>query len=238
MGKVDFETKLGGFFGIVACLAIFVEMILAGFTADSIVGGVKDISGTMVAILVLVVAVRKIRPGYKKETFGSVLAEELEDFEKRSQPLVHKAKDYDRENGYRYYLITRMDRILYASTAEIEEIKNKGAINSGTMNGKFFDLIVNDEIKLFFYLNASTFKDRAKVEGKDYGDVLASLGPAISNCINKQSPGRYEATPSKDGKIITISFTKELDSQNRKPEHAREIAKLINYVLTLYTIAT
>lgn len=236
MRNIDFETKLGGIFGIIAFLAIVAEIYLGSFATDIIVGGIKDLAGTLVAIMVLVVAVKKIKPKKTDETFESVLAQELDDFERRSQPLIHRAKDFDQ--AIRYYLITRMDRILYATSDNLKEIKEKGSVNSGTFNGKFADLSIDDELKMSFYLNASTFKDRAKVEEKTNSEVLANLGPTISNCINKQSPGSYEATPSKDGTTITVCFKKKLAKENRQPEDAREIVKLINYVFTLYTIAS
>lgn len=94
MKRIDFETKLGGIFGMVALIAIIYEASLGGFSPEATAGAVKDIAGTLVAILVLVVAVRKIRPRKSKETFHSVLHEELEDLERRAQPLIHRAKDY------------------------------------------------------------------------------------------------------------------------------------------------
>jgi hypothetical protein len=73
MKRIDFETKLGGIFGIIALIAIIYEASLGGFTPEVTAAAVKDIAGTLVAVLVLVVAVRKIRPGKSKETFQSVL---------------------------------------------------------------------------------------------------------------------------------------------------------------------
>ena len=236
MKRIDLETKLGGIFGMVALIAIIYEASLGGFSPEATAGAVKDIAGTLVAILVLVVAVRKIRPRKSKETFHSVLHEELEDLERRAQPLIHRAKDYS--DGIRYYLITRLERVLYATADDLKEIKEKGSVNSGVFNGKFFDVFTEGELKVHFYLNASTFKDRAKLEGKSNEAVLTELGPVIANCINKQSHDKYQATPTKDGKTITVIFDTGKEQQDKTPEDAREVAKLINYVLTLYTIAS
>lgn len=60
MKKIDLETKLGGIFGMVALIAIIYEAYLGGFSPEATAGAVKDIAGTIVAILVLVVAVRKL----------------------------------------------------------------------------------------------------------------------------------------------------------------------------------
>ena len=50
--KTDF---LAGIFAVIAVFAIICEIFFEGFTKESIVGGLKDITGILVDILVLVV---------------------------------------------------------------------------------------------------------------------------------------------------------------------------------------
>ena len=46
--KIDTETKLGGFFGIIALVVIIIEISIAGWSLDSVVAGVKDFAGVMI----------------------------------------------------------------------------------------------------------------------------------------------------------------------------------------------
>jgi hypothetical protein len=51
MKHIDLETKLGGFFGGTAVVAIIGEMYLSGFSVPGLMAGLKDISGTLVSVL-------------------------------------------------------------------------------------------------------------------------------------------------------------------------------------------
>ena len=60
------EKIIGGIFGAIAIIAIVIEMALDGFDSAAIVGGIKDIAGTAITIVMLIVAVNALRP--KEET--------------------------------------------------------------------------------------------------------------------------------------------------------------------------
>lgn len=227
--KINAETKIGGLFGIVALLATFMEVALNGFTATAIAGGVKDFAGTMVAVAVLWVAVKSLLPPKKPTDFDSALNEALEKWGERATPLVHKAIDYD--DKIRYYLLTNMEKIFTANEDELKEIAEKGAKNSGTFNGKFFDLVVGVNPSMSFFLNASTFRERAKSRVKSYEDTLMLLASQISDNINKNFGDFCKATSSKDA--VTIKFIKRLTTI----DDAERLVNLIEHVLTLYTIA-
>ena len=59
------EKIVGGIFGIIAIIAAVVEMALGGFDAAAVAGGVKDIAGTLVTIVMLVVAINALKPRKK-----------------------------------------------------------------------------------------------------------------------------------------------------------------------------
>lgn len=228
--KIDAETKIGGITAIIAIIAIVFEMVLGGFTRISVVAGIKDIAATIVAILVLIVAVRKLRPKKIVETFESVLNEELSAWQQKVSPLVHRATDCN--DKIRYYLITNFDRVIFADDNSIEEICEKGCVDSGTFNGKFVEMPFKMDKNISFFLNASTFKERAKAKNKSYEDTLDALAPAIANCISKSFQGFCKAEPKSSGKEIVVTFD-ILES----PKDARKLVKVIDHVLTLYTIA-
>ena len=80
----------------------------------------------------------KLKPKKTVETYESVLEVELDKWVKHSMPLIHRAKDYT--NTVRYYMLTNLDKVLYTDVESIDEIRQKGSVNSGTYNGKFADL--------------------------------------------------------------------------------------------------
>ena len=49
--KIENEVKFGALFGIIAIVAIVGEMVSNGISSSTIWGAIKDIAGTIVAIL-------------------------------------------------------------------------------------------------------------------------------------------------------------------------------------------
>ena len=55
MEKNDFIEKIiGGVFAIAAIVAAIIEVILGGCSAEAIVGGAKDVFGTLVVVVLYV----------------------------------------------------------------------------------------------------------------------------------------------------------------------------------------
>ena len=55
MDRNDYiEKVIGGILGGIAIIAAFVEAAMAGFSVDAIVSAVKDIAGTAVVLILLV----------------------------------------------------------------------------------------------------------------------------------------------------------------------------------------
>lgn len=66
--RIGVETAFAGLFGLIAIVAVFFEMAIAGFDSASIAGGVKDIAGTIIAVVMLIIAIRALAP--KKKIVG------------------------------------------------------------------------------------------------------------------------------------------------------------------------
>lgn len=97
--KLGLETILGGIFGIIAIIAIVVEMSVANFTAEAIWGGIKDIAGTFVAVMVFVVAIRSFVVSRPKN-LNELLEANLNKFEEKNLPLVFRVKDFVSTQGF------------------------------------------------------------------------------------------------------------------------------------------
>ena len=87
--KIDFETLWGGIFGAIAVIAAVVEMVLAGFSGESVVAMIKDVAGTLVVAMVLFVAIKQLLPK-KIKSFNEALNMEMKIVESKYSPLIIK----------------------------------------------------------------------------------------------------------------------------------------------------
>lgn len=100
MAKIDLETKLGGLFGCTAMIAIVSEMYLSGFSTQGLVAGLKDASGTMVALMVFLVAIRSMIKDSPKNLHQE-LEQQFKQFGADYFPLIFKVEGYKiRKEGY------------------------------------------------------------------------------------------------------------------------------------------
>ena len=58
--RIDKEVLFGGIFGIVAIIAAVGEMIANGISIAGMLGATKDIAGTVVAVMVFIIAVKHL----------------------------------------------------------------------------------------------------------------------------------------------------------------------------------
>ena len=115
--RLDREVLWGGIFGLIAVLAIIAEMIIGKFDGASIAGGIKDVAGTIVAVMIFIFAAKTI---FKKEdaSFNAVFAEEMEKIETKYTPLLRKAEDGGDERRARKFLNT----VRYELSTHIEAL--------------------------------------------------------------------------------------------------------------------
>ncbi|MBR2455133.1 MAG: hypothetical protein IKB36_03680 [Clostridia bacterium] len=95
MKKIEFETLWGGIFGVIAVIATIIEMALNGFSGADIAGAIKDISGTIIVIMLLFVAIRQLLPK-KAKNFNEAFKFEMEKVENKYSPLI--VKNENKEN--------------------------------------------------------------------------------------------------------------------------------------------
>ena len=116
MRKIEKETLFGGIFGGIAIVAIIAEMILGGFSAEAIAGGIKDIAGTIVAVLVFIFAVRQFKKKNVKgfdETFNA----EMQKIIVKYAPIIVAAEPEDGtyKDTMRFNLAAKLDSIICSS---------------------------------------------------------------------------------------------------------------------------
>jgi len=93
--KDFFERVVGGLFGIVAIVAAILEFNLPEQSA--LFGCIKDISGTIVVVLLLFISVKI--PSF---SVAKKLEQAVEDWGIDNLPLIFKAKDYENQKDTNY----------------------------------------------------------------------------------------------------------------------------------------
>ena len=82
MDKLDLREKiLGGVFGIISIVSALAELMLGDMSASGIFGAVKDISGTLIVVILLVMVVKMLRPQKKsnfREIFDAAMPYDIE----------------------------------------------------------------------------------------------------------------------------------------------------------------
>ena len=97
------ETLGGGIFGVVAILAAIVELILGVVDGASVAGMVKDISGTLMTMMIVIVAIRGLHP---RKNIMERLEQELSAWQKKNAALIIKSADDDKTEKYGFHMRT------------------------------------------------------------------------------------------------------------------------------------
>ena len=208
--NIDIEKLLSAVAGIVALVAIFYEMKIAGFDSASIAGGVKDIAGTVIAVIMLIVAVTALKPSRKKVSgFDEMFRTGMNEITKRYSPIIESRKN----EGHLYFMAAKLSAIKDSDTGDYH---------------KFFELTKRNEIE--FNISKTVFVGRG---GSDelFEQIKAKLVETIKvKLANNSIVDIEKSKPSKNG--IIISFSKDLESE----DDAKALVSIVDKIILLYII--
>lgn len=231
--QIDLETKIGAVLGVVALVAIFIEVYLQNFNSSAVVGGVKDAASVLVSVIVLIVAIRAMKPLLSPKSFEDMFNEELDGWAEKNYPLIVRSevrtKKVNQEDQIfkRYFMLTDHDHIFdYA----------KDAISEKWKTGLFVEM---PEIRqqnyvhptITFYLNKSTFIRRVDKEKLDSEIVM--LANKFAGAILNNYKEMVASADDKESSVI-IKLKKGITTR----EDMREFVGLLSYVMNLYSIAS
>lgn len=200
------EKIVGGIFGAVAIVAAVVEMAIGGFDGAAVAGGIKDIAGTLITIVMLVVAINALRPKEKKITgFDQIFELEMNAVMEKYDPMVTYA---GLESSKSF-----TDMMTY-------KIANKLDCVSGNASGAYNKLFRVKEgvAHIDFSVSETVFPGRREsVAALVVGKIAQSHGDFIS---------KIETT--KEG------FTMKFDHPLVTDGDARELGRIVDHILLLY----
>jgi hypothetical protein len=192
------ETMLGGIFGIIAITAALLEMQTDAFSTASIFGGIKDIAGTMVAVMVFLIAIRSLLPKKEKLTFEEKLKAALSDWEKSNSSLVVKSNDDDKTHKYGFSMRTDINDFYRASaiTKNVGWFVRLPPIAKENYQTQRFDIV--------FHLNKGTFFEGISKSDAELKQAYSKLGDMFSGFINTKYGNFAKASSKHDEIIINI----------------------------------
>lgn len=211
MEKMERDEKLwGGIFGIIAIVAAIAEIFINGVNASSIVGAIKDVSGTLVVVVLLVAFIRNLP--HKANNFDDLLNQELQ-------------KWIEKHNNMTFIKTNISDRDIYMKT----DVANFFTKDISGRNGRFA-IIKNDEatkkFKIIFSLNKSLFIGHDGIKD-NIPALLESFGRRFETYGCSKYDDVAEIHYDKSSTNLTFTFIEP-------PKTDKDIVKIIEIIDTIY----
>ena len=199
------EKVVGGIFGLIAIIAIIYEMYIGGFDKSAITGGIKDIAGTLITIVMLFVAINALKPKKKKqEDFDSVMDEEMKQIINKYNPIISfwGKETYKGKEMSRYNIANKLDAI---------------STNDPGGNNKIFR-IAKDVNEIEFSVSETVFPTRREAVASRISSKLALAHSEFISDVKTNQTG------------FVLTFKEPLATG----DNAKSVAEIIDHALLLY----
>ena len=202
---------LAGIFASIAVIAIVCEIVWSGSTKESIVTGIKDVSGLLIDVLVLVVAASVLirKPINFKDKFNEAMMA----LNSKYDPLltVDKKTENSEKDFIRYNIASNSDA-LFSGTAKSPE--------------RIFQLAKEKPEEICFYINKSFFNQKGGVDFEP-----SSIANEIkSRLTSTYSNFKYSTNPNGNNYELHIKFNKTLETN----DDIDMLIELIDYTILLF----
>lgn len=226
--RIDRETLLGGIFGVIAILAIIVEMIFSGISAETVASAIKDIAGTVVSVMVFLIAFKHILRQYKEsKSFEDNLKNALNSWQSDHSNMIVRKEIYDKEhdNG-------PVSCYSYGLKTNISDFYNSKSTNS---TGCFVRMPIlckenymSGNIVLKFYLNKGTFFEGVPMTDAELNRELGKLNDLFVSFINTNPNfNGFAVARNVNAKEINVTIVKPMET-------IEDIDKLVAVIDSMY----
>lgn len=228
--KIGLETFLGGIFAIITAAAIVTEMAMAHFEPAAIAGGIKDLFGTLITIVMLLVAVRALKPKKQVTSFEDRMTDALNSWLSNHSNMIVKTSKLPQghENDFGMSMTTDVNRFYNNET-----LKSDG----GKGVGRFFRITKIDrktyeanDVQVMFFLNSQTYciSEEPSEKLAELISVANNLSMYIQGVIDGLNVGAVRKE-NNDTVMIPITFKEPIVTD----EH-EDIDKVINLIDRMY----
>ena len=222
--RIDTETKIGGMFGIIAIIAILFETFASALDSTVIWAAIKDISSTMVAVMVFIIAIRSI-PRKKKGSFEERFIEALNNWESQNSNMIVKSIDDDKTNKYGYSMRTNLNDFF----TPFPLTKNVGWFVR--MPFIVEDNYKKEKVKIEFHLNKGTFFGTKDMDKNELINSFTNLNDLFAKFINRKH--QHFAYASGKGDTIIVEFINPIVTD----DDINKFISLLNSMLQAYLVA-
>ncbi|MBD5519917.1 MAG: hypothetical protein HDR03_01590 [Lachnospiraceae bacterium] len=232
MDKMDFQEKLwGGIFGIIAIVAAIGEAVAGGLSVSSVFGAIKDVSGTLIVVVLLVTFVKQLPR--KPKNIVEKLEKRVEDWGMANAPLIFKAQEYVAAKDSLYtqgYVLLQNPRD-YVKLANINKEdmmwSEYAKYGNNRKTGKFLDMpaymdMTRQDFSVLIVMEQSHFKNM---------DGIDEIVDDIKNAVEKKFDGRCGVSRSGKSLKLVVNY--------RKVETEQDIdffVDTIDYILSLVKV--
>lgn len=210
MKKIDFsefdyfEKIGGGVLGAIAIVSAILEMIFNGISAATVMAAIKDISSTLIVVMVLLVALKKLFPK-KQKGFTNIFYIEMKSITEKYSPVIKRVDS---------------DKIEFHIADNLSCLYGKECGNYH----RFFAFSEKD--------NSITFKTSKTVffgrTADDREKELEDIALDIAKTVDKDFDVVKSFSGSKDS--FTLYFQEPLESD----DSAKTLVEIIDKILLLY----
>ena len=192
------EVILGGLFGLVAIFAIFAEMAIAGFDTMSIASGIKDMAGTMVAVMIFIIAIKRLLPKKEHLSFEEKLTKAINNWCETNSTLIVKSADDNETGKYGFSMRTNITDFYRAipQTNKVGWFVRMPLINEAVYNKK--------DLQIDFHLNKGTFFEGIELTKEELRAKYNELGNLFCGFINAKYSDFALASPKDDNIRVVI----------------------------------
>lgn len=210
MRKIGMETLWGGIFGIVAIAAAIVEMVLNGFETIAIAGAIKDISGTLVTVMVLLFAIKSLLPHKEKLSIEEKIILALDAWQQANSTMIIKSADDEKTGKYGFHMRTDIRDFYRAAPLT----KNSGwFVRLPLPQGNNY---ANENIRIEFHLNKGTFFEGIELSTDELKHRFDQLNKLFCDFINAKYHDFLRASGQNDIIILTLLRPIENDGDIQK----------------------
>lgn len=225
---------LAGIFAVAAFVAIVFEIVFGGFTKESIVGGIKDISGVFIDVLVLFIAASAFIKRRQKN-IATILEEDIEKWGDNNLPLLFKVEGFKQAQNTNYTqgfallqnpkdYIEVLDKKLYPQHPEW----SKYASYSSGLTGKFIDmpsyqLMTKEKFQICIVMTQSHFKNMEKFD-EIFAGIIRSVKSKYEDVIDVSQNGKEFK--------FTMLFKQEIKTR----EDINMLIEILDHVVSLVKV--
>lgn len=225
MDTMDLREKLwGGLFGVIAIVAALGELFVNGVSTATVLGAVKDVSGTLVMVILLVMVVKSLMPKKYKLSFEDRLKSALDKWEADNKNMIVKKANSDGNNNYGLSMKTDITSF-FTPTSE--------AANAGWFLRVPIIKKENYEkpgIKVLFNLNRGTFfEKRRDLTDEQKNEQLSKLSQLLYAYATKQYGEMIDTIESTGKENIMMTLTLKNPIQTNE-----DIGMLIDLINSMY----